>query len=97
MIPIVTGVLGTIHKGLIKERENSEIREQVGAIQTTALLRSERIQRVLTVTRIPKGNYQLTLVWKILRAEITKGKAMFTFLFFSAANYQKFVIAIHIK
>ena len=43
-----------------------EIRGRVETIQTTALLRSTRIQRVLE-TQDPVGNNQLTLVWKTLK------------------------------
>ena len=45
VIPIVIGALGTIPEGLIKRREDMEIRGQVETIQTTALLRSARILR----------------------------------------------------
>ena len=45
VIPIVVGALGTISKGLVKELQDLEIREQEGTIQTTAFLRSARIQR----------------------------------------------------
>ena len=45
MKPIITSVLGTIPKGLVKGLEDLEIREQVETIQTTALLRSTRILR----------------------------------------------------
>ena len=37
VIPIVIGALRTIPKGLIKELEDLEIREQEETIQTTAL------------------------------------------------------------
>ena len=45
VIPIVIGALGTIPKGLMKGLEDLEIRGRVEDIQTTALLRSARIQR----------------------------------------------------
>ena len=45
VIPIITGALGTV-KGL----EDLEIRGQVETIQTTALLRSARIQRGIPET-----------------------------------------------
>ena len=44
VIPTVTGVLGTIPKGLVKGQENLEIR-QVEIFQTRALSRSTRILR----------------------------------------------------
>ena len=45
VISVVIGALGTIPKGLIKRLEDLEIRGQVETIQTTALLRSDRILR----------------------------------------------------
>ena len=42
-MPIVTGILGTNTKGLVKGLEDLEIRGRVETIQTTALLRSIRI------------------------------------------------------
>ena len=42
---MVTGALGIIPKGLIKELEELEIRGQVEKVQTTAWLRSARILR----------------------------------------------------
>ena len=45
MILIVTGMLGTVTKGLVQGLEDLEIRGQVDTIQTTALLRSARILR----------------------------------------------------
>ena len=45
IIPIVIGALEIIPIGLIKEREDIEIRGQVGTIRTTALLRPTRILR----------------------------------------------------
>ena len=65
VIPIVIGALGTILKGLIKELEEVEIREQVETIQTTALLRSYRIlRRVLETweTQTLVKEYQLILL-----------------------------------
>ena len=44
-IPIVTGALGTVTKGLIKELVDFEITERVETIQTTVLLWSARILR----------------------------------------------------
>ena len=45
VIPVVIGALGTVTKGLIKGREDLEIRGRVKTIQTTALSRSARILR----------------------------------------------------
>ena len=47
VIPIVIGELGIVTKELIKELEDVEIRGRGESIQTTALLRSARIIRVL--------------------------------------------------
>ena len=44
-IPIITGVLGTVHNGLKRGLEVLKIRERIKTIQTTALLRSVRILR----------------------------------------------------
>ena len=45
VIPVITGSLGTIAKGLVKGREDFKISGQVESIQTTVLLRSARILR----------------------------------------------------
>ena len=45
VISIVICALGTVTKGLVQELEDLEIRGRVETIQTTALLRSARIQR----------------------------------------------------
>ena len=45
VIPIVTGALGTLTKGLVHGQEDLEIRRRMETIQTTALLRSARILR----------------------------------------------------
>ena len=44
-IPIVIGVLGTVTEGLLKRRENLEIRGRMETIQITTLLRTARILR----------------------------------------------------
>ena len=67
VIPIVVGALGTIPKGLVKGLKDIEIREQVGAIQTTALLRSVRMLRRVLETwgdwlALKMKNNQRTLV-----------------------------------
>ena len=38
MIPIISGAIGTVNKGLIQGLEDLEIRGRVETIQTTALL-----------------------------------------------------------
>ena len=66
VILIVISALGTVTKGLIQGLENLEIRERVETIQTTALLRSDRILRrwrlAVTYTQTPVEKYLLTLV-----------------------------------
>ena len=48
IVPIVISVLGTITKGLLKGLEDLEVGGRVETIQTTALLRTDRIpSRVL--------------------------------------------------
>ena len=50
IILIAIGALGTVTKGLLKGREDLEIRGRVETIQTTALLRSGRILRKVLET-----------------------------------------------
>ena len=45
IIPIVTGALGTVTKGLVQGLDDLEIPGRVETIQTSALLRSARILR----------------------------------------------------
>ena len=45
--PIVIGALRTIFKGLVKGSVDMEIKGQAETIQTTALLRSARILRIV--------------------------------------------------
>ena len=45
IIPIVIGACGTVIKGLFKGLEDLEVRGRVDTIQTTALLRTDRILR----------------------------------------------------
>ena len=47
IISIVIGAFGTVTKGLVQGLEDLEIMGRVETIQTTALLRSARILRVL--------------------------------------------------
>ncbi len=44
IVPIVTGAFGTVTKGLLKSLEDFEIGGQGETIQTTALLRTARIE-----------------------------------------------------
>ena len=45
IVPIVTGALGTITKGILKDLEDLEVGGRVETIQTIALLRTARILR----------------------------------------------------
>ena len=45
IIPVVIGAFGTVTKGLLKGLEDLEVGGRVETIQTTALLRTSRIQR----------------------------------------------------
>ena len=45
IIPIVIGAFGSVTKGLLKGLDDLEVGGQVDTIQTTALLRTARIQR----------------------------------------------------
>ena len=49
-IPIVTGALGRVTKGLVQGLVELEIRGRVEIIQSTALLRSAKILRKVPVT-----------------------------------------------
>ena len=50
IIPIVVSALGTVAKGLVIGLEDLEIRGQVETIQTTAILISARILRIVLET-----------------------------------------------
>ena len=50
IIPIVIGAFGTVTKGLLKGLEDMEDGRRVKTIQTTALLRMDRILRRVQVT-----------------------------------------------
>ena len=50
LIPILVGAFETIPKALVKGLEDLEIRAQVEIIQTTALLRTNRIPRRIMET-----------------------------------------------
>ena len=45
IIPIVIGAFGTVTKGLLKGLEDLEVSDRVETIQTTALLKTDRILR----------------------------------------------------
>ena len=45
IVPIVIGAFGTVTKGLSKGLGDLEVSGGVGTIQTTALLKTDRIQR----------------------------------------------------
>ena len=47
IIPIVIGVFGTVTKGLLKGLEDLEVDDRVDTMQTTALLRTARILRIV--------------------------------------------------
>ena len=47
LIPIVNGAFGTVTKGLLKGLKDLEVGERVETIQTTALLRTDKILRVV--------------------------------------------------
>ena len=45
IVPLVTGALSTVNKGLLKGLEDLEVGGRVETIKTTALLRTARILR----------------------------------------------------
>ena len=64
IVPIVSGALGTVTKGLLKGLEDLEVGGRVEIIQTTALLRTARILRLVLETW---GNLlSLKLQWKTI-------------------------------
>ena len=50
IIPIVIGAFGTVTKGLLKGLEDLEVNRRVETIQTTALLRTARLLRIVLET-----------------------------------------------
>ena len=64
VIPLVTGVLGTVPKGFERGLEELEIRKRIGTILTTALLGPERILRRV----LENWGYLLSvgLLWMII-------------------------------
>ena len=64
IIPIVIGAFGAVTKGLLKGLEDLEVRGRVETIQTTALLKTDRILRRVLATR---GDLlSLRLQWKTI-------------------------------
>ena len=64
VMPIVTGVLGTVTKGLVQGLEDLEIKRHMKTIQTTVLLGSAQILipgdlRRLAITETPVENHQM--------------------------------------
>ena len=64
IITILTGVFGTVTKGLLKGLEDMEIGGRVENIQTTALLRTARIQR--RVVKTWKDLLSQKIQWKTI-------------------------------
>ena len=64
IIPIVIGAFGTVTKGLLKGLGDLEVGGWVGAIQTTALLRTARILRRVLETW--EDLLSLKLQWKTI-------------------------------
>ena len=50
IIPIVIGAFGTVTKGFLKGQEDLEVGGRVETIQTTTLLRTARILRIVLDT-----------------------------------------------
>ena len=50
ILPIVIGIYGTVTEGLIKGLEDLEVSRRVETIQTTALLKTARIPRIVLET-----------------------------------------------
>ena len=50
VIPIVFGALDSVTKGMVRRLDDLEIRRRAETIQTTALLRSDRILRIVLET-----------------------------------------------
>ena len=70
IIPIVIGAFGTVTKGLLKGLEDLEVGGRVETIQTTALLKTARMQEDSWTLEenfchsISCEHRQLTLRWK---------------------------------
>ena len=64
IIPIVIGAFGTVTEGLLKGLEDLEVGGRVGNIQTTALLKTDRILR--SVLETWGDLLSLNLQWKTI-------------------------------
>ena len=64
IIPIVIGAFGTVTKGLLKGLEDLEVGGRVETIQTTELLRTARILRIVLETW--EDLLSLRLQWKTI-------------------------------
>ena len=65
IIPVVIGAFGTVTKGLLKGLEDLEVSNRVETTQTTALLKTVRILRIVQETW---GDLlSLNLQWKTIR------------------------------
>ena len=67
IIPIVIDAFGTVTKGLSKGLEDLEVGGRVETIQTTALLTTARILRIILET--PVKDHQLTPMGKTLMSK----------------------------
>ena len=74
IIPIVTGSLGTIIKGLVKGLKDLENNRTSGDNSNYCIIeisqnteKSPGDLKRLAVTQIPVKDHQLTLMWKILK------------------------------
>ena len=69
LIQIVTGDIGTVHKGLWKRLEELDIRLRIDNIETTVLLKSARILRSdlrrFVVNQTPGKDQQLIQLLKL--------------------------------
>ena len=67
-IPTMIGAFGTVIKGLLKRLEDLEVGGPVETVQTTALLRTDKLLRkVLETWGELLSLSQLILMWKTLK------------------------------
>ena len=64
IVPIVIGALGTITKGILKGLEVLEVDGRVETIQTTALLRTDRILRHYLPNPFARAGYDSKSIFK---------------------------------